>query len=377
MKEKPTVLVLDSPAGVGITVQVVQCLAAAGTFGVEVASPHPDSILRHSRWVRGFHFLERTSDPARALDQIKTVLRRGGMDILLPINVDQIDFLITHGDAELRSLARLSEQPEREAFQTACSKTLLSAFMEKHGIPHPRTVRFASGDPEILEHLASLRLPVITKPTWGGGGSGMRVFENREGLVPYLEEKSTPENPVIVQEYIRGHDLGSAAFCNAGEVLHLTMQRNMSADQNSFRPSKGLRFFDDPNVRTVVEKLMGALKWSGIAQIDLRVDGETGDLFVLEINPRYWGSVLGSQRMGVNFPEIACRRAIGLPVPAVEYRKEKYITSFGYLLHLRDKLLGRASLESFTYADSAFGEIVKDPMVRVVEVIQRLTKRRS
>lgn len=376
MKSQPTVLILDSRAGVGITVQVVQCLAAAGTFAVHLASPHRDSILRQSRWVKGFHFLEPCPEPAVGMDRLKAILRSVKPDVLLPVNVDQIDLLAKHGDEELRRLTRLTEQPSADMFRTACSKTLLSAFMEERGIPHPRTVRFDPADPAIPSKLLSLRFPVITKPTWGGGGSGMRVFDNHDGLIPYLEEKSTPQNQVIVQEYIRGYDLGSAAFCSGGEVLHLTMQRNMSADQNSFRPSKGLRFFDDPKVRAVVEKLMGALKWSGIAQIDLRVDGETGDQFVLEINPRYWGSVLGSQRMGVNFPEIACRRALGLPDPPVEYRKGKYITSFGYLLHLRDKVLGRASLESFTYADSAFGEIIRDPIVRVVELIQRLTKPR-
>ncbi len=372
---KPKVLILDSHAGVGITVQVVQCLAAGGAVDIFVASPHADSILRHSRWVKGFTYLPPGKDCGDFLMRLKDVLRKDKIDVLLPVNVDQIDFLVNNADDELRSMVRVTEQPPPKSFQTACSKTALSAFMEEHEVPHPRTVRFDPADPEVSRKLERLRMPVITKPTWGGGGSGMRVFEAADGLLPYLEEKHSVENPLVVQEFIRGYDLGSAAFCAGGEVLFLTVQRNMSADQNSFRPSKGLRFFEDPKVRAVVEKLMGALRWSGIAQIDLRVDGATGDLFVLEINPRYWGSVLGSQRMGINFPDIACRRAAGIAFPSPVYRPGKYITSFGYLLHLRDKLLGRKSLESFTYADSAFGEVVKDPMVRVVEVVQKLTKR--
>lgn len=372
---KPKVLVLDSHAGVGITVQVVQCLADRGAFDIYVASPHRDSILRYSRWVKEVFYLPSSGENADRLEGIKKILREKRFDVLLPVNVDQIDFFVNCDDAELRSLVRVTEQPMAEMFQTACSKTALSAFMEEHEVPHPRTVRFDPADSEIGERLKRLRLPVITKPAWGGGGSGMKVFEKQDGLLSYLQEEHRPENPVIVQEFIQGYDLGSAAFCSEGKVLFLTMQRNMSADQNSFRPSKGLRFFDEPKVRAVVEKLMGALRWSGIAQIDLRVDEVTGELFVLEINPRYWGSVLGSQRMGINFPEIACRRAMGMPVTEAAYRPGKYITSFGYLLHLRDKMLGRKSLESFTYGDSAFAEVVKDPMVRVVEVIQKLTKR--
>lgn len=374
MNSKPTVLVLDSPAGVGITVQVVQCLAAGGAFEIAVASPHPDSILKRSRWVKRFHHLPEAREPADILRRLDAILCEREADVVLPVNVDRIDLLISHGDGALR--AKLPPQPGREAFQTACSKTLLSAFMEAHGIPHPRTVRYEAGDRDVLKRLEDLRLPVIAKPTWGGGGSGMRVFETRDGLVEHLEASSTPANPVVVQEFLRGHDLGSAVFCRDGEVLFQTMQRNVSADQSTFRPSKGLRFFDDADVRAVVRQLMGALRWSGIAQIDLRVEEGSGALNVLEINPRYWGSVLGSARMGVNFPDIACRMAAGLPQPAGEYRPGKYITAMGYLLELKAKWQGRPNQETFRYAESAFPEMIADPMPRIVEVIQKLTKRK-
>jgi len=375
VSSKPTVLILDSLAGVGISVQVIQCLAAGGAFDIAVASPHRGSILRHSRWVKRFHFLRSGLQPEEALDELKGVLKGGWADVLLPVNVDQIDLLIGHGAAGLAALAKLPLQPDPLAFRTACSKTLLSSFMEDNGIPHPRTVRFTAGDAAVRARLESLRLPVITKPTWGGGGSGMRVFESREGLLEHLEASSTPENPVVVQEFIRGFDLGSAVFCRDGEVLHMTMQRNVSADQGTFRPSKGLRFFDDPEVRGVVGRLMGALKWSGIAQVDLRQEEGSGALHVLEINPRYWGSVLGSARMGVNFPDIACRMAAGLPPCGGAYLPGKYITAMGYLLELRAKLQGRPNQETFEYAESAFPEMIADPMPRLVEVIQKLTRR--
>ena len=59
-------------------------------------------------------------------------------------------------------------------------------------------------------------------------------------------------------------------------------------------------------VCTVAEKL----NWSGIAHIDLRFDLQDEKVKLIEINPRYWGSLMGSLTAGVNFPYIAAVAAL-------------------------------------------------------------------
>ena len=65
-----------------------------------------------------------------------------------------------------------------------------------------------------------------------------------------------------------------------------------------------------PQVLAVAQRLVAELGWSGIANIDFRVD-EAGQPHVLEINGRYWATLLGSTLAGVNFPDLVCRRALG------------------------------------------------------------------
>ena len=122
------------------------------------------------------------------------------------------NIIIAQGDSELRSLAHLIEMPSAEAFRTAQSKSAFSMFLEQHNIPHPNTVRFNSADPSMPSRLDALRLPVIIKPTWGGGGHGIHVIDTREELLPYLMKSSTLQNPLIIQEFIQGYDVGSAVF---------------------------------------------------------------------------------------------------------------------------------------------------------------------
>ncbi|MBC7611219.1 MAG: ATP-grasp domain-containing protein [Polaromonas sp.] len=366
------VLVLDAPLGGTVAMQVVQCLATDGAFAISVASTDPRPIAKYSRWVKRFYRLPAGRDQTATLHRLKSILRSERFDILLPVGVDEIAFLANHMDDELRSLTRIPDQPSAKAFEIANSKSLLSAFMEEHGIEHPRTVRFDAQDPSMPERLAGLALPVITKPTWGGGGSGIRVFESREPLCAHLAEHSAPGNPLVAQEFVGDHDVGVAVYCRAGEILYMTMQRVTSSAPQTFRPSKAIHFFESAKLTELVARLMKALAWNGIAQVDLRVDSATGDAHVLEINPRYWGSVLGSQRMGVNFPAIACRMAVGLLLPEAGYRHGRYITAMGYVQQLWRFSRGQPAAERISFGESACSEIVRDPLPRVWEALRRV-----
>ena len=79
--------------------------------------------------------------------------------------------------------------------------------------------------------------------------------------------------------------------------------------------------------------------------------------------------------MGINFPDVACRVALGSSLPPAEYADGKYITAVGYVHYLKNRLSGRASVEDFTYRESAFDQIVMDPLPRALQAIQRLRAR--
>ena len=62
---------------------------------------------------------------------------------------------------------------------------------------------------------------------------------------------------------------------------------------------------------TVANKLVHELGWSGVANIDMRYDARHKIPMVLELNGRYWFSLLGSLNAGVNFPLLACEMCLG------------------------------------------------------------------
>jgi predicted ATP-grasp superfamily ATP-dependent carboligase len=56
-----------------------------------------------------------------------------------------------------------------------------------------------------------------------------------------------------------------------------------------------------------METLLEATRYSGVGHLDGRYDPRTDDYRILELNPRFWGSLLYSTNAGLNYPELLVR----------------------------------------------------------------------
>ncbi len=72
---------------------------------------------------------------------------------------------------------------------------------------------------------------------------------------------------------------------------------------------------------------MRALRFDGVAHCDLRYDVADRQVKLLEVNARFWGSLIGSQVAGVNFPALAIRMAMNLGIPHTDFRYCRYHSS--------------------------------------------------
>jgi predicted ATP-grasp superfamily ATP-dependent carboligase len=67
--------------------------------------------------------------------------------------------------------------------------------------------------------------------------------------------------------------------------------------------------------------LLKELKWQGIAMVEWKIDPRDGQPKLMEINPRFWGSLELAIRSGVDFPTLYARVASGEMVrPVLNYR---------------------------------------------------------
>jgi D-aspartate ligase len=287
---------------------VARCLAASGQAVVHGFSLHPAPLLKHSKFFVSFEEYKGEFDVKCWLRRIGEIVAERRIDVVLPISEFAIRTLSEHRQT-LSWARKLPQLPNPHTFDVATDKANLADFLASHDLPHPPTALVTTGIP-VHDRLSALEFPVLAKPPLLSGGIGIRRFESLEGLTAFLGEQPSDER-WVVQTLIEGRDLGINVLCRDGQILAATVQHPIKASSKPFQTAIGIEFRDDPSALSVAERLIRELGWSGIANIDMRFDARRKIPLVLELNGRYWFSLLGSVNAGVNFPLLACEMCLG------------------------------------------------------------------
>ena len=69
--------------------------------------------------------------------------------------------------------------------------------------------------------------------------------------------------------------------------------------------------FHDPKLNEYGTKILDALKWNGVAMVEFKKDNNDGIYKLMEINPKFWGSLELALQSGVEFDEMLIQKARG------------------------------------------------------------------
>ena len=304
MMKRISVLIPDAD----VRLPVACCLAFSQQAVVHGLAVNPGSLLKHSRFFGSFEEYEGKFDIKGWLQRIGEIVAQRQIDVVLPIAEFALKILSEHQHAVSWG-AKLPPLPSPHALDLVTNKATFADFLDTSAIPHPPTVVVSAQTPA-RDRLSTLRFPVLAKPALLSGGLGIRRFEDLDSLTGFFAEQLSGERWVI-QSFIEGHDLGVNVLCRDGRVVAATVQHVIKPSSEPYHPASGIEIGDNPTAMKIAEALVNKLGWSGVANIDMRVDARDNMPMVLEINGRYWLSLLGSLNAGVNFPLLACEICLG------------------------------------------------------------------
>lgn len=315
--ERPVWRILIPDGDSPFALQVAQCLKRANpALRVDAAYVDRKALARFSRYV------DRTIalDPKTPLEGIEAVLRNSRYDLLLPVSGPGIDFVAVHL-ARLAPLTTVAATPTHEQLATVNDKWAFFQTLQRAGIPTPFTVLVDSiRCVDVFDPQES----VILKPRGGSGGLGIVKLSSAREFAGRAKEFLGDGHPYIMQRFLEGRDIDRSVLCMKGQVLASAVQQSVER-HHGFAPSSALHFHSDAPVEALVDRMMAALDWNGIAHIDLRYEQGQATPVVIEVNPRYWATLLGSLVAGVNFPWAHVQSAMGRPMGASTLRECHYV----------------------------------------------------
>ncbi len=343
-QQQTSVLLLDghSLASLAFT----RSLGRAGIV-VTVAAASTDAPARVSRFCVQFLVYPSPMAKPEAFRQwlFETVAHRrfdiliGTTDQTLPLLDEWREPLASHVEVPL---------PASEAFRIAYDKAETLKRGQELGLAIPPTWFIQSG--EEFERVANnLRPPFVIKARSSiGWWQGQRI---RLG-VEYAFDRDTLRQKYaalqryspwpMVQAYVAGIGVGCFFLIREGKVLaRFQHQRIRDVDPTGSGSSLRVSVAPDPLIMEGSERLIRAIGWEGLLMVEYRV-GADRTPYLMEVNPRPWGSMQLALESGVDFPLLWYRAIAGRPVEEVSSYRQGIFCRYlaGDLRHLESVLHG-------------------------------------
>lgn len=306
----PDVLVLDCHATHSLA--AIRALGRRG-LTITVASHRRWNPARLSRYAGSF--LE-TPDPATApaayLDALEAELRARQYDVVVPVNESTVDLVVRNRD-RVDPHAALPFPPY-ETLHAGLDKGRTMEAACEFDVAHPRTMTAAEVDLDAVG--AELGFPVVVKPHRGSGREGVTIVERPAELEAVYERTVAAHGPALVQEYVPdGGERGVyAIYDRTATLAGVTVQERLRTRPPEGGPSTLRQTVVDPALIREADRLLAGLGWTGVVMAEFRLDPRDGEAKLLEINPRFWGSLPLSIAAGVDFPGLLYDLGVGEPL---------------------------------------------------------------
>jgi D-aspartate ligase len=351
--------------GVIIVGNHVQALGLARSLGrkkipVYLINDKSLCISKFSKYVKKFFLSPSIKDEPGLFKFLTDLAKKEKVDkwILIPTN-DAAVYALSKNKKALEEYYTVPT-PDWEITKYAYDKKLTYALAKENSIPMPET--FYPKDLEDLKNNASkIKFPVIIKP------SVMYRFyektklkaikaENMDELVEAYNSalKVIDPSEIMVQDIIPGRPGDLYSYCSlykdkkviAGMVGKRIRQRPMDF-------GKGTTFaasVDVPQIAEYGERLLKAMDYYGLSEVEFKMDPRDNEYKLLEINSRTWLWHSLAIRCGLNFPYMFYQDIIGeeitpAPKPRIGVKWLHFYTDFSVVLG--EILKGRMKISDY------------------------------
>jgi predicted ATP-grasp superfamily ATP-dependent carboligase len=238
--------------------------------------------------------------------------------MVLPME-DETTMHVSHHRTRLSNYAYIPIVSD-EKYRLASQKDEVIKIAQGMGIPVPKT--WFIDDPSLIDGLKdSLPYPVVIKPRIGSGAVGIAYADNAGDLpARYLKVCRRFPNPLI-QERLPAEGSGygvSLLFDEQGGLRASFVHKRLREYPITGGASTLRESARHDEIRDMAVALMKKIGWFGVAMVEFKIDLRDGTPRLMEINPRFWGSLHLSIVAGVNFPWLLYRLSKGEVFDPVE-----------------------------------------------------------
>ena len=247
---------------------------------------------------------------------------------------EKIDVLIPNFDAELFSFMKYEKRLAEKGIQTFLptlkqfqerEKDKLPEYGKKYGIKVPDGLNLGNLN-QLDEIEKKFDYPIMVK---GQFYDAYKCFNVEQAKQAFHKIASQWGLPVIVQEFVSGTEVNVVALGdgNGNTIAAVPMRKQYITDKG--KAWGGITLADE-KMMELTRSLIQKTKWKGGMELEL-IKTNSGDYYLVEINPRIPAWVYLAVGAGQNIPEALIKLALGMEVkPMTDYKIGKMFVRYSY-----------------------------------------------
>lgn len=326
------VLVLDGHTRAALA--VVRSLGRAG-FNVGVQALSKDALSPSSRFASEILLSpDPGTSPSDYLSWIEVTLRMRKPRFLLPMTNISLELTLSIE----KYIRRHTTFPfvDRETFFQVTNKYTLLKTARELGLTVPQSLSIPEKDRRTVADLRTIEgfcYPAVLKPSFSDKQVGSHFIRARvtyptcaQDVFTIIDGKTNSDYatlPFLLQEKVLGSGIGVFALCREGEPLAIFCHRRLL----EVPPSGGMSALCESIAEgeAPVEdamKLLRHFRWQGIAMVEFKQTPISNSQNVLiELNPRFWGSLQLAIDAGCDFPKLLIESAHSPSLTVTDFRQ--------------------------------------------------------
>lgn len=247
--------------------------------------------------------------PAEFIAWLEETVKKDKYDVLITPE-EETELLIAANKKKVEQFIKVAI-PDYEKIVYARDKFQIFKQAKKLKISTPDT-GFVSSFKSIKNNLNNLQYPLVLKPRVGTGSKGIKYLCNNDDFEQLEEGLFKKYGDFLIQEYIPGDECYgvSVIFNRKSKMRSAFVHKKIRQYPITGGVSTYAVSVKYPELVVLAEKMLQSIGWYGVANIEFKIDKRNNIPKLMEVNPRFWGSLHLAVKSGINFPYLLYQLAL-------------------------------------------------------------------
>ena len=324
LKEK--ILLLDGEAVQ--TLIIARTLKKAG-YEVHLFCNGTENYGYHTKYASK-RTVVKTEQEEELLESVKKYVAENEIATIIPMNDEGAVFMSKYKSELVKVCPILL--PDWNVFVKGYDKNLLMSLCAEKGYPHPKTIDLEKVAYESVTE-KEMQFPAIIKPNYTSGGRGMTLVNSPVELREKYPSIREQYGECHLQHFVKagGRQVKVQVFIDPRDgkthtsVIH----------KQRFYPEKGgssscNMTIQDDKIAGICTQVLRDIGWVGFADFDTIEDPRTGELLIMEINPRIPACIKSAILSGMDYGVMIADVSLGKPLKDYTYKPGQKLRHIGF-----------------------------------------------